>query len=65
MIQDDLHLSICKNMAFALQNSRKNDYRAEREEEPKRREEQWRDKRGQWRNRGRGISGGNGETLMG
>jgi hypothetical protein len=49
-------------MAFVLQNSRKNDYRAEREEEPKRREEQWRDKRGQWRNRGRGISGGSGET---
>jgi hypothetical protein len=26
---------------------------------------QWRDKQGQWRNRGRGISGGSGETLMG
>jgi hypothetical protein len=48
-------------MTFALQNNRKNDYSAERE----RIEEQWRDKRGQWRNRGRGISGGSGETLMG
>jgi hypothetical protein len=54
MIQDDLHFSICKNMTFALQNNRKNDYSAERERKSRRgqRSSGW-------------ISGGSGETLMG
>jgi hypothetical protein len=45
-------------MIFALQTNMKNDYSAEREEEPKRIEEQW-------RNKGRDKNGDSGETLMG
>jgi hypothetical protein len=33
---DDLHLSICKNMTFALQNNRKIYYSAERERKSQR-----------------------------
>jgi hypothetical protein len=46
MICDDLHLSICKNITFALQNNRKNGYSAKRERKSPRGQEQWRDKQG-------------------
>jgi hypothetical protein len=51
MICDDLHLSICKNITFALQNNRKNGYSAKRERKSP---------RGQMSSGG--ISRGSGET---
>jgi hypothetical protein len=36
MIYDDLHLSICKNIEFAIQNNRKNNYSTERERKSQR-----------------------------
>jgi hypothetical protein len=51
MMQDDLHLSICKNVTFALQNNRKNDCSAERERKSRR-----------GHRSSSGISEGSGET---